>query len=184
MPPPWQKIARVPVYLFTYHAYRSWMPDHPRGFAKEGEGYQQPNPELARAYEDAAKFPAVEFDAPTERFLIETACEVCERRGWRFHGAATEPSHLHALVSWRDPSLQWSFVRGKIKNILSLELSKRSATVGRRWFVEGASRKRVRDWDHFDYLMVTYLPKRHGGWRWTERAGWIEPRKNHGRRKR
>lgn len=43
------------------------MPDNPRGFALEGEGYQPPNPELADAYRDAARFEFVEFDGPTER---------------------------------------------------------------------------------------------------------------------
>lgn len=170
----------MPVYFFTYHAYGSWMPDHPRGFAQEDEGYQPPNPELADAYRGAAKFDAVEFDARTERFLIEVARDVCSRRGWRLHGGATEPSHLHALVSWCDGT-RWQDVRGKIKNILSLELSKRAGTLGRRWFVEGASRKRVIEQGHFDYLMQTYIPKKHGGWRWTEVLGWIEPKRKRGR---
>lgn len=170
----------MPVYFFTYHAYGSWMPDHPRGYAQEGEGYQPTNDELADAYRDAQKFEAVEFDAETERFLIEVVMDVCTRRAWCLHGAATEPSHLHALVSWRDGK-RWRDVRGKIKNILSLELSKRFGTKGRPWFVVGASRKRVKERAHFDYLMVTYIPKKHRGWRWTEKLGWIEPCRKRGR---
>jgi hypothetical protein len=34
----------MPVYLFTYHAYRSWMPDRPEGFVQEGRGIEAPNP--------------------------------------------------------------------------------------------------------------------------------------------
>ena len=63
--------AFVPVYLFTYHAYRSWMPDHKRGFTKEGGGYQAPNAALANAYHNAAASPPFEFDPATQRFLIE-----------------------------------------------------------------------------------------------------------------
>lgn len=152
------------------------MPDNPRGFAPEGEGCQPPNPELADAYRDAAKFEPVEFDQPTERFLIEVAQDVCGRRPWHLHAAATEPSHIHCLVSWRDRS-RWEDVRGKIKNILSLELSKRAGCFGRPWFSELASRKRVLDRGHFNYLIETYLNKRHGGWRWTEKHGWAQPKR-------
>ena len=164
------------VYLFTYHTYRSWMPDHKRGFTKEDEGYQLPNPELADAYRAASTFPPFELDAETERFLIEVAQDVCGRREWRMHAGATEPTHLHILVSWRG-SERWEDVRGKIKNILSLELSKRSREIGRRWFAEKASRKRVKDRGHFDYLIDVYLFKKHGGWRWSEKRGWTEPRR-------
>ena len=67
--------------MFTYHAYGTWMPDHPRGFTEQGVGYQAPNRELADAYRGAAKFPTVEFDEDTERFLIEIAYDICARRG-------------------------------------------------------------------------------------------------------
>ena len=174
-------ITRVPVYFFTYHAYRSWMPDHKRGFVKEGEGYLPPNPKLAKAYRDVAKFPPVEFDHDTEKLLIEVAQDVCGRRDWHFHGGATEPSHFHALVSWRG-NHRWQDVRGKIRNILSLELSKRAGTTGRPWFVQKASRKRVRDRDHFDYLMKTYILKKHRGWRWTEIVRWVPPKRRNATR--
>lgn len=156
----------MPVYLFTYHAYRSWQPSDPRGFVQEGQGVQQPNDELARAYDDAADQPAVQFDHTLQAHLIEIAYDVCSRRQWQLHGAATEPTHLHVLVSWADES-EWSHVRGKIRNIISTELAKRYASPGRKWFSQGASRKRVRNKDHFDYLMGTYLPK-HGGRQWYE----------------
>ena len=40
----------------------------------------------------------------------------------------------------------------------------------REWFVEGGSRKRVKDRAHFDYLVTTYLP-RHRGWKWSSEKG-------------
>jgi hypothetical protein len=150
------------------------MPDHKRGFTQRDEGYQAPNPELASAYNDAAKFRPFEFDDDTQRFLIEVSMDVCARRGWKLYGASTEPTHLHDLVSWRDAT-RWEDVRGKIKNIMSLELSKRSGEVGRRWFVEEASRRRVERDAHFDYLKQTYLPD-HGGWRYDDERGWTPPR--------
>jgi hypothetical protein len=150
------------------------MPDHKRGFTQRDEGYQVSNPALASAYRDAAKFPPYEFDHETQRFLIEVAIDVCARRGWKLHGASAERTHLHDLVSWRDGT-RWAAVRGKIKNIMSLELSKRSGEVGRRWFVEEASRKRVERDAHFDYLKETYLPD-HSGWCYDDARGWRPPR--------
>ena len=70
---------------------------------------------------------------------------------------------------------RWEDVRGKLKNIMSLELSKHDDTFGRPCFVDGSSRKQVEKNKHFEYLMETYLPD-HGGWRWSERRGWMEPR--------
>jgi len=164
----------MPVYLFTYHAYRSWRPDDPRGFVQEGEGIQPPSEPLANAYDNAAKHPPVTFDHVIQQFLIETAHDVCNRRGWRLHGAATEPTHLHTLVSWRDETA-WSAVRGKIKNILSTAMSKRAGLKGRPWFVDKASRRHVRDQKHFDYLMHRYLPKHSGvGW-YEDGRGWQPP---------
>ena len=40
----------------------------------------------------------------------------------------------------------------------------------------------MRDRDHFDYLMKTYILKKHGGWRWTETAGWVAPKRKRGTR--
>src|SRR5215831_8297770 len=35
----------VPVYLFTFHGYMTWLPDNPRGYTKRGEGYRDPDDE-------------------------------------------------------------------------------------------------------------------------------------------
>jgi hypothetical protein len=79
-------------------------------------------------------------------------------------------------VSWRDDRLRWEDVRGELKNILSLELSKRAGITGRPWFAEGASRKHVTRREHFNCLVDAYLPD-HPGWRWDEHFGWTAPRK-------
>jgi hypothetical protein len=63
-------------------------------------------------------------------------------------------------------------VRGRIKNLLSLDLSRHAGIMGRPWFAEEASRKRVRDLGHLDYLPGEYLPK-HGGVQWYEDRGWM-----------
>ena len=164
---------RMPCYLFTYHSYLSWMPDNERGFVRKGMGIQQASQELAEEYHRASAHPPVLFEHETQRFLIEVALDVCTRRDWRMHGAATETTHVHLVVSWKDESL-WQDVRGKIKNIMSLELSNRASSTGRPWFVKKASRRRICDTDHFRYLVDVYLPQ-HRGWRWFEHKGWMSP---------
>jgi len=125
---------------------------------------QPTNPALGESYRDAASDEPYEFDDLTQRFVIEVVRGVGVRHGWRVHAIVCEPTHLHLLVSWGSGEA-WSTVRGKFKNIISLELSKRYDQKGRHWLSTGASRKRVKDRTHFDYLMKTYLP-RHGGVCW------------------
>ncbi len=151
----------MPCYLFTLHTYGSWLPDNRRGFVKKGEGVQLPNPALAASYRNAASDGPYELDDPTQRFVVEVVCDIGVRHGWRIHAIACEPTHVHILVSWGSDEA-WSYVRGKFKNIISLELSKRHGREGRRWLSKGASRKRVKDRGHFDYLVKTYLPRHHG----------------------
>ena len=69
----------------------------------------------------------------------------------------------------------------KLKNLLSLFLGRATNRPGQRWFVRGGSRKRVKDRDHLDHLLDTYLPD-HRGVFWREgqpipadRLGILEP---------
>lgn len=162
----------MPVFHFTYHSYRSWMPGRDEGFTQKRRGKQLRNDCLAIAYEVAAKWPPFVFDDSIQRFLCETTIDICRRRNWRPHGLATESTHLHAVVSWRDET-RWEVVRGRIRNILSLELSKRFDQKGRPWLAEESSRRQVKDEEHFVYLMREYLPG-HSGWKWFEDRGFVK----------
>ncbi|MEX2388629.1 MAG: hypothetical protein WD534_12190, partial [Phycisphaeraceae bacterium] len=72
----------MPVYLFTYHSYRSWSPRNPRGFVQDvEEGIQPLSEPLAQAYDESAKHAAVLFDASIQRFLIEQSMDICQRGG-------------------------------------------------------------------------------------------------------
>jgi hypothetical protein len=50
----------------------------------------------------------------------------------------------------------------RLKNLLSTCLNKHYNTPGRKWFVRGGSRKRVRDAAHLLHLQQTYLPDHPG----------------------
>jgi hypothetical protein len=156
----------VPVYFITLHAYRSWMPDHKRGYVRKGKGILPPDDAMARDYEARAKQPPVEFDETFQRLLLWGASDICQRRGWRLHGFGAEPTHAHFLVSWKNvrggAKLTWKQVRGRLKNVLSWMCGRFYKQPGRRWFTDRGSRKRVLERRHFEHLLKTYLPKHRG----------------------
>jgi len=157
-------------YHFTFHAYRTWNADRPQGFVLRGKGIQPPNPTLARKYDKRASQPMTVFLERHQRTLIWLAWDACERRNWRLHQIATDPTHVHLLVSFSSSGQKfqpWEQVRAKLKNLMSWALSKAFQEKGRKWFVRSASRKRVENQKHFDYLMNVYLPN-HRGLSWKE----------------
>lgn len=80
--------------------------------------------------------------------------------------------HIYnVLVSWLDAALAFERVRGRIKNLLSLDLSRQAGTTGRPWFAGEASRRRVTEDTHLRHLLDEYLPK-HRGVQWFEGRGW------------
>ncbi|MHC4401879.1 MAG: hypothetical protein ACYTG0_19580 [Planctomycetota bacterium] len=157
----------MPVYLFTFHAYRSWKADNPRGYVQEGQGIQPPSASLAQYRDECAAQPEVRFEKTHQEVLIWIAHDACARRGWRLHFAATDPTHVHILLSWRSRE-PWRNVRKRLKNLAALMLGKKElGRPGRKWLSRKGSRKRVRDREHFDYLVNRYLPS-HRGLKWRE----------------
>jgi hypothetical protein len=154
------------VYFITLHAYRSWRPDHKKGYVRRKKGILPPDPQIAAKYDELAKQEPVEFTKEMQHVMIAGAADICMHRNWHFHAAGFEPTHGHFLLSWRD-FVPWLEVRMKLKNLLSLFLARLSGIQGRTWFVDGGSRKRVTTRKHFDYLIKTYLPK-HSGEMWFE----------------
>jgi hypothetical protein len=149
------------VYLITLHAYRSWGPDKSRGFVRKGLGIQPPSEELARMYDGQAGDDPVNFSPELQRVLIAGAYDICTRRDWWLRAVGTDPTHGHFLIS-QSGFMDWEAVRDKLKNILSLFLGRATGQPGRSWFVALGSRKHVKDQQHFDYLVATYLPDQRG----------------------
>jgi hypothetical protein len=172
----------MPVYLFTFHAYRSWMPDHPRGYTKRRRGYLAPDEDMAENYRRRANGDGILFDAALQRALIEEAGVACVHQNLRMHAGSTEPSHVHLLVSWRSAKT-WTQVRASLKSSLSRLLS-RTPGGGRinpdetdtgacvLKLSRGGSRKQVRDRAHFNHLMTRHLPD-HSGVKWFDDRGWV-----------
>jgi REP element-mobilizing transposase RayT len=161
----------------------TWLPDHPRGYTKRGEGYQDPDPQRAQWYRgNADDADACLFDEGLMRALIDEAQKACAHQQLHLHSGTTEKTHLHLLISWRD-NRKWETVRNAIKMSLSLRLkskAEQALNTPRKdtqiKLSRGGSRKRVEKREHFDYLMQTYLPS-HSGLKWFEDRGFVAPRK-------
>jgi REP element-mobilizing transposase RayT len=109
----------------------------------------------------------VRFNADHQMVMIPCLLEAVQHIDCRPHFIATDPTHVHILVSWKNDRT-WQRNRTSLKKSITLALKER---FGRRpWLVEGSSRKRVRDEEHFQYLMSDYLPS-HRGWKWSEARG-------------
>jgi REP element-mobilizing transposase RayT len=157
----------MPCFLFTYHAHGTWLPDRPEGFVHWRDGLQPTNERLAKSYRAKMTVAEAEFDESLQLLLINELQTAAGFQRFRVHAIATEPTHVHALISWADERSPQILGDG-IKESLSRRLTKERAK--RKWLAKGGSERRVKDQEHFDYLVKVYLPS-HGGWKWEEGRG-------------
>jgi REP element-mobilizing transposase RayT len=158
------KGASVAVYHLTFHAYLSWLPDRPRGYVRDGE-ILPPDEQMAAWYRRDARGEAVTFCDHMQATIVRAVRQTCDTFGWRLHQARAIPTHVHTIVSWRE-FVSYREVGKKLKQQMGRSLSLLLDRPG-PWFVRGFSHKRVTRREHFDYLMLEYLPK-HGGAFWRE----------------
>jgi hypothetical protein len=162
----------MPVYLFTFHAYRSWMPDRGRGYVRREEGILPPDEEMAEKYRQRATNDPTTLTREIQRALLEEMQTASQFQRLRFHAGSTEPSHIHSVTSWRDARTTLA-VRSGVKKSLSIRLAKLSTPDHQLFLSGGASQKRVRDNAHLTHLLKVYLPT-HRGVAWYEDRGWID----------
>ncbi len=132
---------------------------------RRNEGILPPDKELAKQYRTRAKEDAIVFDSLIQLLLIEETQIACQKQHFRGHYIATESTHVHLLTSWADERT-WMKVRNGLKSSFTRRLN-RDIQRRDKWFVENASRKQIKDDEHFDHLVNTYLPS-HGGWKQRE----------------
>jgi hypothetical protein len=157
----------IPCYLFSYHAYGSWLPDRRRGYVRRGEGILPQDREMAERYRVNLNHDVVDFYEAIQQRMIEELLVACGHQQLRCHYISTESTHLHVLVSWTSER-PWEVVRAKLRESLTRRLNRE---FGRQvWFSKSPSRKRVKDRGHFNYLMTDYLRK-HSGWKWRDGIG-------------
>lgn len=157
----------MPCYLFTYHTFGSWYPDRAQGYVARGQGILPRDTKMAEVYRSRAKHETVLVEEQHQQAIIHRLIDAVGYINCRLHAVATDSTHIHVLVSWRNERT-WQQNRASLKKSLTLMLKERFED--RPWFAENASRKRVTDREHFDYLMDIYLP-RHKGWKWREDRG-------------
>ena len=157
----------MPCYLFTYHAYGSWMPDRKQGYVKRSRGMLELDREMAANYRRAMKESPVQFTDEVQLAIVDAVIDSRPKQNFEVYFIATDSTHAHLLVSWRDDR-PWLRMRSGIKSSLSRRLNTQFGQ--REWFAEGGSRKGVKDRKHFDYLATAYLP-RHAGWKWSPERG-------------
>ncbi len=79
----------MPYYLFTYHAFGSWMPDRKQGYVRRGQGILVPDHVMAERYRAAMTQGAVEFNSAIQLAIIDILLESREaaiRTLFRGHG--------------------------------------------------------------------------------------------------
>jgi len=156
----------MPCYLFTWHTYGSWLPDRPQGYVHWSHGRQSTDVALAERYRQQQKQTTAELSGKLQLEIIAELINAVVKIEFQLHFAATETSHVHALVSWRDER-QWKQLRRSIRRSLTDRLNRHQH---RKWFSRGGNAKQVNDREHFDYLTSTYLPS-HSGRKWCEKRG-------------
>jgi REP element-mobilizing transposase RayT len=158
----------MPCYHFIFHAYGTWMPDEDDGYVRRGEGQLPQDIRAAAEYRKRMSDEAASFGEFQQRALIDEVQVAAKFQSFRTHFVATEPTHIHVLVSWQDEERAFEKLRASIRQSLSRRLGHDFGK--REWLSEGGSRNRVSNQEHYDYLTHTYLP-RHSGWKWCEEKG-------------
>jgi REP element-mobilizing transposase RayT len=157
----------MPCYHFTFHGHGTWMPDEDGGYVTRDDGQLAQDVVMAARYRDLMVEDEVEFTEDQEKTMIDEVHIAAGKQNFRVHYVATEPTHIHILVSWKDER-PFEKLRASIRQSISRRLGMDYER--RTWLSEGGSRRKVSSQEHFDYLVTTYLPK-HGGWKWSEEKG-------------
>lgn len=149
----------MPVYLFTFHAHGSWLPDHKKGYTRRKQGVLPTDPHMAGHYRDNMSTAPVHFIAKAQQTILAAMHEKAAVKGWTLHALATDPTHVHILLSW-STATPWLDVRRGLKASITRQLN--THLRHQTWLAAGGSRKRVTDRAHFNHLITTYLPNHRG----------------------
>jgi REP element-mobilizing transposase RayT len=156
----------MPVYHFTFHAYGTWMPDHPKGYVRRNQGVLPPNAKMADQYRRNMKQPTTQLTADIQRLALDTLIAAQAPQRIKLYAVATEDVHLHLIIGWdddRDPIRVRANVKSSLTRVLNQTLGKR------RWFARNAGQTRVKGHKHLHHLAHVYLPT-HPGLFWRSES--------------
>jgi hypothetical protein len=164
----------VAVYLLTVHAYRSWSEDNPLGYVQRDEGLKEPSKDLADWRAEQAKQPESRFERGAQDVLQQVMVAIAREHQLTLHACATCPTHVHGLISFRNPACECGAsdfcasdcnarehaerFAARLKRKMGLGVAKHEGTFGRKWFSRGWDLTPVRKQEHFTYLVEEYLP--------------------------
>ncbi len=152
----------MPVYHFTFHAYRSWNTDHPEGWLQHGDPERKrPTPDLAKHRDELSKYPPVLFTAEQQKSILHHIHDISSRRAWRPYAISADATHLHIVIAW-DDQLPMEKIRDTLKRLTGYLLAQDAGTQGKPWFSHGADEQPVHNKKYLHHLLYEYLPKHHG----------------------
>ncbi len=173
----------MPVYLMTVHAYGTGSEDHRNGYVQRDEGLKPSSERLAQWRREQAKHEPAEFTAELQKLIIDVAEQISLERDVELHASTATATHAHELIAFRSPACSCGAseycladcparahaqaVLTRMKQKMGQAVARHEKTNGRRpWFSRGWDITPVRDREHFDHHLRTYLPKhehREGG---------------------
>lgn len=164
----------MPVYLLTFHAYRSWREDRPEGYILKDNGPQVANPQLAEARDESAAHAPIRFSIDQQQLIHAVVVSIAAEREIRLHAVSTTSTHVHCLCSFVEPFCDCGSVNycakecrartrakaflDRLKQKTGQRLAKAARTVGRPYLSAGCDITRIATPAHFDFLVTEYLP--------------------------
>src|SRR4051812_18155212 len=97
-----ERANSMPCYHFTFHGYGTWMPDEDDGYVRRGDGHLPQDTRAANQYRKRMTDTETEFDEAQQLTIIDELHVAAGFQAYRVHYVATEPTHIHVLVSWKD----------------------------------------------------------------------------------
>jgi hypothetical protein len=74
----------MPCFLFTYHAWGSWLPDRKPGYVHWKQGLQSSDPAMADAYRRNMKIEEAQFNDQRQRLILEELQQAAAFQKFRF----------------------------------------------------------------------------------------------------
>ncbi|MEO0586071.1 MAG: hypothetical protein AAF078_00365 [Planctomycetota bacterium] len=149
----------MPVILLTLHAYGTWLPDRPQGYVRrDTPGVLPSNTTQAERYRKQMHHPQASFGQAEQHAILTATINAAALQNLELHAAATDITHAHLLISWRDDRPA-SHIQRSLKRSISTHLN----TLHRRpWLSRGGHIQPIQDRAHLDHLRTAYLPKHTG----------------------
>ena len=143
-------------YFITWPTYGTWLPGDERGWVKNGEGWQLPNP--MRELEAHAKMTegACILDAEQRELVQQTITQHCQIRGWELHAVNCRTNHVHVVVTAdRSPSeVRVQFKAWSTRRLKELEKRRGMKQVRENWWAERGSDRFINDNDSLELATV------------------------------